>query len=129
MISLTQRIYKYLPTQDNLSREPSSKTLNPKVTSFDFSSFFLLKSSQNIKNEVLNSAHVLLKLFPDFTQLCHDFMLVHSTTLTLCTKFYLNFSKSCPDFCLIKTPIFELKSCPNFTKSYHNFYRISIINF
>jgi hypothetical protein len=40
---LPKVFYKCFPTEENLSREPSPKTLNPKVALFDFSSFSLWK--------------------------------------------------------------------------------------
>lgn len=68
-------------------------------------------SSQDMKNEVLYCAPNPRKLCPDYTQSCHDFMLVHGTLLTLSTK-----------LCHKISPLRATKIIPQFYQSYHNFF-------
>lgn len=93
----------------------SPKTINPKVLSFGFSSVFLLKLSQNMKNEALNRVSIPRKW-------CPDFLVRTQYNWTLSTK-------SWPDFCQTKTPKTCIKLCHGLTKSCPNFRRTSNINF
>lgn len=128
MISLTQSVFKCFPTQKNISRKSSPKTLNPKIIFFDFSSFSLLKHRQNMKNEGLYSSQILRKSFSDFHRSCHDLQFIHNTNWRLATKSCPNFILWCPDFFRNKSPKTCTKSCHDLTKLCHDFAESSIIN-
>jgi len=100
------KVFTMFPT----SREPQSKTLNPKVTSFDFSSFPLLKLY--LKNELqhLNSDLILSKSCRD----CQNRVMIDvydPRYNNLIVKTCQACQKSCHDCS---------KSCHDCSKSCHN---------
>jgi len=105
------KVFTMFPNpQENLT----TKTLNPKVTSFVFLSFSLKATPKNLKNEALNSVQ-------DFAASYYDAS--HRTTMeqvtvqyfALSTKLYYDFSnantnmnhpKSYYDACIVVAPFF-----------------------